>query len=209
MNRNVNILFGMIILLLVGSCSKKNDPDTQLPSYLRIPTDLTGYGGSGKITIDGDLTLRAEGEETLDPTTKTYSGVLGRITIADITAQFTAGQPLPYKQTSSVPPAYYTNGQLSVINTLAVGIYPMGYQSKPTPTGANADLILNLPGPQLYSARLGTLSISESTVIKVQNGRTLYRIQGTLLCALTAVGTGTKAGQDYTITGSFDLLLVN
>ncbi|GAB2566560.1 hypothetical protein [Spirosoma areae] len=112
------------------------------------------------------MTIRAEGPEHLDPAKNTYSVVLGDVVTTDITVKFTVGQPLPFEQTYSVPTEYQANGQLLVINALVPGIYPMGYQSKPTPTGATADVILNLPAPQLYSARLGSLTITESTLIK-------------------------------------------
>lgn len=207
MKQHVHKFFAIALLLAVVACSKKN-VDPQLPSYLRIPANLTGYVGSGLVTIDGDLTLRAEGPEILDATTKTYSGVGGTIN-KGFTTQFTVGQPLPFKQSATVPPQYQANGQLILINAIEPGTYPMGYQSKPTPTGANADLVLNLPGPQLYSARIGTLTITESTVLKTEGATQLYRLQGTLQAALTGSGTGTSAAKDYTITGTFDVLLVD
>ena len=207
MKQYIHKFFAIVLLLAVVACSKKN-VDPQLPSYLRVPANLTGYVGSGLVTINGDLTLRAEGPEMLDATTKTYSGV-GGIINKGFTTQFTVGQPLPFKQNSTVPPQYQANGQLLLINAIEPGTYPMGYQSKPTPTGANADFILNLPGPQLYSARLGTLTITESTVLKTEGTTQLYRLQGTLQAALTGVGTGTSAAKDYAITGTFDLLLID
>lgn len=200
----------IVLALLMGlwACGGKDpDPQAQLPSYLRIPATLTGYVGSGLVTVSGDLSLRAEGPESLNASTKTYSGVLGGVSDDDVTANFTAGQPLPYSQTYSVPKELVANGQLLTLNAINAGTYPMGYQSKPTPTGAQADLILNLAGPQLYAARLGTLTITESTIIKTEGANNLYRIQGTFQVTMSGTGIGTIGTKDYNITGTFDLLL--
>lgn len=178
----------------------------QIPGLL--PATLTGYVGSGLVTIDGDLNLRAEGPESQNASTKTYSGVLGDVSDDDITAQFTAGQPLPYKQTYSVPKELVSNGQLLTLNAINPGTYPMGFDSKLTPTGSQANLILNLVGPQIYLARLGTLTITESTVIKKESANNLYRIQGTFQVAMSGAGAGTTS-KDYNVTGTFDLLLVD
>ncbi|WP_461129683.1 hypothetical protein [Spirosoma aerophilum] len=152
------------------------------------------------------MNLRAEGPESQDAITKTYSGVLGSITEDEITAQFTVGQPLPYKQTYSVPQDLVSNGQLLTLNAINPGTYPMGFDSQKTPTGAQANLILNLTGPQIYLARLGTLTINESTVIKTEGSSKLYRIQGTFQVAMSGAGPGTTIN-DYKVTGTFDLLL--
>lgn len=209
MKRYLNTVWALLVVVIVFSCGPKKDPEPIYPGYLRLPANLVGYEGSGLITINGDLTLRAEGPETLDPATKTYSGVLGTIASDDIMANFTVGQPLSYTQTITVPAQYQANGQLLTKNAIQPGTYPMGYQSQPTPTGAQADLILNLPGPQLYSARSGTLTIAESTLIKTEGSNKLYRIQGTFQAALFGTGTGAISSKDYNVTGTFDLLLVD
>lgn len=180
----------------------------QLPGYLRIPATLTGYVGSGRIALSGGLNLLAEGPEAQDTSTKTYTGVSGKIVSGDITANFTVGQPRAYKETSFVPDAYKSSGQLLTIHAIDPGTYPMGFETKPTPTGAQADLILTLPGPQLYSARKGSLTITESTLIKSEGNSRLYRIQGTFQAALFGTGVGTSSAKDYDVTGTFDLLLV-
>ena len=197
------------VLLVVWSCGPKKEPEPELPGYLRIPASLSGYEGSGLITVSGDLSLRAEGPEQYDATKQTYSGVLGSIGSDDITAQFTVGQPLNYAKTYSVPAQYQANGQLLTLNAIQPGKYPMGFQTQPTPTGAQADLILNLPGPQLYSARSGSLTITQSDLIKTEGSSNLYRVQGTFQTALFGTGTGAVSSKDYNVTGTFDLLLVN
>ncbi|GAB4014999.1 hypothetical protein GCM10028808_39110 [Spirosoma migulaei] len=205
--------FAYIVSLLLGvslwSCGTKDSPPVpQLPGYLRIPATLTGYVGSGRIAISGGLNLLAEGPEAQDASTKTYTGVSGKIVIGDITANFTVGQPRAYKETSFVPDAYKSSGQLLTIHAIEPGTYPMGFETKPTPIGAQADLILNLPGPQLYQARNGTLTIAESTLIKTEGVDKLYRIQGTFQTALFGTGVGLPSTKDYAVTGTFDLLLV-
>lgn len=208
MKRYINQIWIISVLALVWACGPKQEPEPSFPGYLRIPANLDGYAGSGLITVSGDLSLRAEGPEALDANTKTYSGVLGSIGTDDITAQFTVGQPLNYAKTYSVPAQYQANGQLLTKNAIQPGTYPMGFQSQPTPTGAQADLIMNLPGPQLYSARQGTLTISESTLIKSEGSDKLYRIQGTFQTSLFGTGIGAMSTKDYNVTGTFDLLLV-
>lgn len=198
-----------LVAMLVGlfSCGKDKDPVAQLPSYLHIPTTLTGYAGSGLITVNGDLNLRAEGPEQLNTSTNTYSGVLGNISAGDVQAYFTVGQPRIYKESNQVPADYRSNGTLAIINTVSTGTYPMNAQT-PTPRGEFADLTLSLPGPQIYISRGGSLTISESTLIKSEGGTNLYRIQGNFQSILTGSGTGTTS-KDYNVTGTFDLLLRN
>ena len=205
-------LFRIWVILLVGavlSCGPKEEPKPALPSYLRIPANLDGYVGSGLFTLTGDLTLRAEGPEQLDPATKTYSGVLGAIKTSVMLTQFTLGQPLPYSQTSTVPPQYEANGELRIMNTVEVGTYPMGIDSKPTPTGAITDLTLNLPGPQIYITRSGSLTITDKTLVQQQNGNRLFRITGSFTAVLNGVGQGTTPGKALNTTGTFDLLLLS
>lgn len=209
MKRYASYVLVLVLTVSLWTCGKKDpDPQPQLPGYLRIPATLTGYVGSGRIALSGGLNLLAEGPETQDASTKTYTGVSGKIVIGDITANFTVGQPRTFAETYAVPAAYQSNGQLLVINAIETGTYPMGFETKPTPTGAQADLILNLPGPQLYSARSGTLTISESTLVKAEGQNKLYRIQGTFQAALFGTGVGTSSAKDYDVTGTFDLLLV-
>jgi hypothetical protein len=199
----------LVLALLVGmwACGKKDpDPQIQLPSYLRIPATLVGYAGSGRIAFGGGLTLVAEGPEVLDPNTKTYTGVTGKIATEDINAYFTVGQPRVYGENYIVPDEYKSNGQLMIFHTISPGTYPLGSESTPTPTGAQATITLNLPGPQIYIARSGNLTISESTLIKSEGQSKLYRIQGTFQTSLTGFGTGAK---DTDVTGVFDLLLLN
>jgi hypothetical protein len=206
MKRHSTYAFILMLTLGLWACGKKDpDPQAQFPGYLRIPATLTGYAGSGRIAIEGDLALNAEGPETLNSTTKTYTGVLGKIVQEDITANFTLGQPRIYAESYAVPAEYESNGKLSVINAITVGAYPMGFETKPTPTGAQADIILNLPGPQLYTARSGSLTISESSLIKSEGQNRLYRIQGSFRTSLLGSGTGATASA---ITGTFDLLLL-
>ena len=161
------------------------------------------------VAITGDLNLRAQGPEALDPSTKTYSGVLGYVSTGDITAQFTVGQPRIYNENGQVPYQYQANGQLLTLHALEPGTYPMGFRSSPTPTGARTDLIMNLPGPQLYQAQLGTMTITESTILKTQGSSKLYRIQGSFQTSLSANGTGVVSGKEYAVSGTFDLLLVD
>lgn len=210
MKRYSAYVFALVLVVGLWACGTKNpDPQTQFPAYLRIPATLTGYLGSGRIAINGDLTLVAEGPEVLDTNTKTYSGVLGKIVFQDIKANFTVGQPKAFAESYLVPAEYESNGQLLVINAITPGTYPMGFETKPTPTGAQADIILNLPGPQLYSARTGTLTISESTLVKSEGQSKLYRLQGSFQAALFGTGVGAHSSKDYNVTGEFDLLLVD
>ncbi|CAN5496549.1 hypothetical protein BH09BAC4_BH09BAC4_28720 [soil metagenome] len=204
-------IVGLLLALSLWSCGTKDSQPQpqQLPGYLRIPATLTGYVGSGRIAISGGLNLLAEGPEAQDASTKTYTGVSGKIVSEDITANFTVGQPRTFAETYAVPAAYQSNGQLLVINTIETGTYPMGFRSSPTPTGARTDLIMNLPGPQLYQAQLGTMTITESTILKTQGSSKLYRIQGSFQTSLSANGTGVVSGKAYAVSGTFDLLLVD
>lgn len=199
-----------IVALMVGllSCGKNNDPQPQLPSYLRIPATLAGYAGSGLVTVAGSgLDLRAEGPEQLNTATNTYSGVLGQIATGDINAYFTVGQPRIYKESNQVPNDYQANGALAIINTVSPGTYPMNAQA-PSPRGEFADLVLRLPGPQIYNSQGGSLTISESTLIKSQGSTNLYRVQGTFQATLNGSGIGTTPGKPIDVTGTFDLLFI-
>ena len=209
MKRYASYVLVLVLTVCLWTCGKKDpDPQPQLPGYLRIPATLTGYVGSGRIALSGGLNLLAEGPEAQDASTKTYTGVSGKIVSEDITANFTVGQPRTFAETYAVAAAYQSNGQLLVINAIETGTYPMGFETKPTPTGAQADLILNLPGPQLYQARTGTLTIAESTLIKTEGVDKLYRLQGSFQVTLFGTGVGLPSAKDYDVTGTFDLLLV-
>ncbi len=198
----------VIILALVWSCGPKDDPQPALPEYLRVPTRLEGYEGSGRIAINGAITLVAEGMEALDPTTKTYSGVLGSISGDDLDAYFTFGQPRIYSESSSVPAEYRTNGGLSIMNTISPGTYQMGLNGTRGPKGELADLVLRLPGPQIYVTNSGSLTITESTLVKTEGSRSLYRIVGTFEATMFGSGFGVQQ-QNPLLTGAFDLLLVS
>ncbi len=197
-----------VLIGLIWGCGGK-EPDVAYPDYLNLPGSLVGYKGSGLIDINGGLSIRVTGVEKLDNSTNTYSGVLGSADAQGALALFTAGQPLPYDQSSTVPVEYQSNGELRIMNTNAVGTYPMGIDSQPTPTGAITDLTLNLPGPQLYFTRSGTLTIDESTIVKSEAGVNLYRLRGTFQATMNASGVGTTPRKPIDVTGSFDVLLSN
>lgn len=206
MRKAINLICVLAMIVSVLSCKKDPDPQAQLPSYLRVPTTLVGYAGSGLITVaGGGLDLRAEGSEQLNTTTNTYSGVSGQISTGDINAYFTVGQPRIYKESSQVPVDFRSNGTLAIINTVSPGTYPMNAQT-PSPRGEFADLILNLPGPQIYNSQGGRLTITESTLIKTQGATNLYRVQGTFQASLTGSGIGTTPGKPIDVSGTFDLL---
>ncbi|WP_157627006.1 hypothetical protein [Spirosoma luteum] len=208
MRKALNLICVLAMTAGVLSCKKDPDPQAQLPSYLRVPATLTGYAGSGLITVaGGGLNLRAEGPEQLNTTTNTYSGVLGQISTGDINAYFTVGQPRIYKESSQVPNDYQANGALAIINTVSPGTYPMNAQA-PSPRGEFADLVLKLPGPQIYNTQGGSLIISESTLIKTQGTANLYRVQGTFQATLNGSGIGTIPGKPIDVSGTFDLLFV-
>lgn len=198
----------VLIIVLVYSCGPK-DPQPALPSYLIIPADLSSYSGSGLITVTGEgLSLRAEGPEHIATPTSTYYGVTGNVLQDDINAYFTVGQPRAYRENSSVPAQYRANGWLQIYNTVTPGTYRMGIQEQPGARGEIADLILNLPGPQLYTMQNGSLTISEVTTVKTQGAKLLKRIQGTFAVSATASGLGTTPGKVIPLTGNFDMLFV-
>lgn len=198
----------LIGLMAVWSCGPKDEPQLALPGYLRIPAVLEGYEGSGRFATSGGLTLLAEGPEQVDPKTNTYSGVLGDITFGrDLSIQFTVGQPLPFKQTASVPYVYQASGTLSVLGTTAPGTYPLNSRA-PTPRGEFADLVINLPGPQVYGNTNGSLTITETTLIKSEGRQNLYRVVGSFEATLYASGPGTSQANPQ-VSGSFDVLLLD
>lgn len=207
MRQLLNRFFVLAMVASLWACKKDPDPQAQLPGYLRIPATLSGYTGSGLITLSGELTLRAEGPEQLDASTNTYSGVGGSISNGDLKAYFTAGQPRVYKESSQVPNEYQANGALAIINTVSPGTYPMNALA-PSPRGEFADLTLLLPGPQIYFTQSGSLTIAESTLIKTQGTDLLYRLQGTFQATLTGSGIGTTPGKPVAVTGTFDLLFL-
>lgn len=208
MKRLASNLLGLALIVLVLSCGK--EPEPSLPSYLRLPAALNDYTGSGLITVTGgSLNLRAEGPEQLDASTRTYSGVGGTISGDNVTAHFTLGQPRPYRDLALVPDQYWAYGDLTVRRAFTPGTYPMGGQSTPTPRGEIADLTMYLPGPQLYVNNSGSLTITESRLIRTEGSASLYRVQGTFQALMYADGVGIPADQrNPTLTGSFDMLLV-
>ena len=188
MKRIINQAWVVIGLLVVWSCGPKKDPQPALPGYLRIPALLEGYTGSGRLATSGALTLLAEGPEQLDKKTNTYSGVRGDMTFGrDINIEFTVGQPLPYKETGSVPFELRASGTLVLIGTTAPGTYPMNAR-KPTPKGEFADLVINMPGPQIWGNTDGSLTITETTLVKSEGGKNLYRVVGSFEATLYASG---------------------
>jgi len=190
--------YGLILIVaLMGLFGCGKDPQPELPDYLSLETAT----GSGLVEITGGLTLTGRGPERLDGTTQTYSGVRGTISGDNLTADVTFGQPRPYRESYLVPDQYLTNGELRIMNTLEVGTYPMGIRAQPTPRGAITDLTLNLPGPQLYTAQTGTLTIANVTTIS-----TFKRVQGTFTVVMNATGLGTIPGKSIPLTGRFDLL---
>lgn len=199
----------LLVAMVVWSCGPKVEPSPAFPDYLSVPSALENYKGSGLVTIDGGgLSLKATGPERLDATTKTYQGVNGDINRENLTATFTLGQPLTYKERQSVPSDLRANGRLSIMQTVTPGTYRMGFSESPGPRGELSDLILNLPGPQLYVAKSGSLTISKSTLVKTQGDYSLYRIEGTFQVIMYADGIGIVSGKQYPeLTGTFDLLL--
>ncbi|GAB3220086.1 hypothetical protein [Spirosoma arcticum] len=199
----------LIGLVAVWSCGPKEEPQPALPGYLRVPASLEGYTGSGRIEINGPgLTLLAEGPEELNAGTNTYSGVLGNINREDVSTYFTLGQPRNYRQRDIVPQEYRSNGSLLIMNTRTPGTYQMGTLASPGPRGELADLLLYLPGPQLYYAESGSLTISEATLIKTEGSSGLYRITGTFQATMYATGAGITQ-RNPVLTGTFDLLLTS
>lgn len=209
MKRFIRQIWVLIGVVAVWSCGPKEEPQPALPSYLRVPSVLEGYTGSGRVEINGlGPAIVAEGPEQLNTGTNTYSGVLGDVISEDVTAYFTLGQPRTYKESYIVPQEYRANGNLLIMNTITPGTYQMGIFGVRGPRGELADLTLNLPGPQLYIANSGNLTISESTLIKTQGQNTLYRIVGTFEATMYATGTGVTQ-RNPVLTGSFDLLLLS
>jgi hypothetical protein len=196
----------VLSLGLVWSCGEK-DPQPALPSYLRVPSSLSGYEGSGQVIITGgSLNLKAEGSEVLDNTTKTYSGVRGDVIQNDVSAQFTFGQPRPYQETGQVPDLYQANGKITIIDGLNVGVYTMNPR-QPGPRGQFAELTLRLPGPQIYIAQDGSLTVEEVTKVKTEGSLSLYRVRGNFQLVAVASGVGLPAGQPANLSGTFDLLV--
>lgn len=200
----------LLLAVTVWSCGPKDKPAPALPDYISVPTDLEKYTGSGLIIITGErLSIEARGPERLNTATKTYKGITGDISGEDLTANFTLGQPRPYRERQLVPDPYLANGKLSIMRTITPGIYRMGFSESPGPRGEITDLTLNLTGPQLYVAKSGTLTIDKSTLVKTQGNYSLYRVEGTFKVIMYADGIGIATGQQYpTLTGSFDLLLI-
>ncbi|WP_020603077.1 hypothetical protein [Spirosoma spitsbergense] len=85
----------------------------------------------------------------------------------------------------------------------------MRIDSQPTPTGVITDLTMNLPGPQLYYTRTGSLTITDRKLVSQQGANSLYRVTGTFTALLNATGLGTTPGKAINTTGTFDLLLLS
>jgi hypothetical protein len=202
---------GLILLVgwLIVSCGP-NERDPGLPDYLLIPSSLAGYAGSGQVTLSGGrLQLHMAGPEQLNSSTKTYSGVGGRLIGDDVVIYFTDGQPLAYRDRSQVPADLKAFGELSLYGNAGVGTYPLGGQAAPSPRGEIADLTLNLPGPQLYVANSGTLTINQNTLVRSEGDLALHRLTGSFRASMYADGPGLTAGERTpTLEGTFDVLLV-
>lgn len=209
--RHYNRLLALVIgLTVIWSCGPKSDPKPALPDYFLVPGSLSAYQGSGQIVITGGLSVNATGAEHLDVATKTYMGVTGTISNSNsLQAGFTAGQPLGYKDRDLVPAQYQANGDFAIVGPLAVGNYPMGIRESPGPRGEFADLTLNLPGPQIYFAQTGRLTVAEVTVIKTEATDILYRIRGTFQTTVFGSGVGVTVNKPIDTNGTFDLLLVS
>lgn len=204
---NYSLISAIVLcLVFVWSCGHK-DPNPQLPDYLLYPSALADYGGSGRVTVEGALNLQASGVERIDAATQTYSGVLGNVSGQSADIQFTLGQPKPYSESPSVQNQYRANGTLSLIKTISPGTYQMGFRGAAGPLGQIGDLRLNLPGPQTYNAETGTLTISESTVLKTEGQYSLYRLVGTYQATMYADGIGIT-NRSPVLNGTFDVLLV-
>ena len=199
-----------LALVTVWGCTPKVDPQSALPDYFSVPSSLSGYQGSGEFVLTGGISVNAIGAEHLDPATKTYMGVQGTISkTGSLNVGFTAGQPLDYKDRDQVPTQYQANGALAIIGPLAVGNYPLGINEARGPKGEFADLTMNLPGPQIYFAQTGQLTVAEVTVIKTQGTDTLYRVRGTFQTRMFGSGVGISASKPVDTMGTFDLLLVS
>ncbi|MBD2703386.1 hypothetical protein IC229_22270 [Spirosoma sp. BT702] len=203
------IRYGLILLLTISwGCSPKQ-PAPLLPDYMKIPQDLSNFRGSGRITIDGGLSLRTEGAEQLDAATKTYSGLIASVIGGSLLAEFTAGQPLAYRDNNSVPTEYRSNGSLRINSALVNGTYPMGINSPAGPRGERADLTLHLPGPQIYFTQDGSLTITLAEKLSQQGSLNLYQLRGSFTATLGASGVGTSPGKQTRVDGTFDLLVVS
>ncbi|GAA4464880.1 hypothetical protein GCM10023189_44770 [Nibrella saemangeumensis] len=199
----------VLIGLLVGlwACNKEKDPSPALPSYLRVPTTLSGYKGSGKLTISGkSVNLAAEGPEQQQANSR-YSGVVAEaIGIDLIRIRSTFNQPLDFANTSTVPAEHRSNATLRIMNITKTGSYPMGLMS-PTPRGEIADLEINQPGPALYITSAGSLTINEITTVKQEGSLVLRRLKGTFDATLFGTGTNIPDKEPH-VAGTVDVLLL-
>lgn len=198
---------GVIVsLLLIGvwSCNPK-EPEPDLPDYLQMPSSLSNYKGSGRVTVSGGLTLQAEGPER--KTGNNWTGVLAAGVIDGIAIDATFEQPLNFDERNTVPEQYRSYGTFRIENTKAVGTYPMGLMT-PNPRGEIGDIFLYRPGARVYIAKEGSLTVEESTLIKVEGNKSLYRIRGNFDANL--IGDGPGVTERYpNVTGTFDVLSVS
>ncbi|GAB3569805.1 hypothetical protein GCM10027578_24940 [Spirosoma luteolum] len=215
-------LFGPLFLLtvvLLQACSSSStsdptpapDPTAGLPSYLVVPTSLAGYKGSGQVTVTGGgLNLKAEGTEQFKSATNTFSGITGAINSqGNTTVYVNFGQAKAYSDNNLVEAQYQSNAVLTLLKTTAPGTYPMGKSQTPAANGGLADLVMNLPGPQLYVTNSGNLTVTESTVVKTEGALTLNRVKGTFQAQVYRDGFGiSRDDQTPTLNGTFDLLLL-
>ncbi len=173
-----------------------------------MPSSLSGYKGTGRIAINGGLTLVAEGQERVQTGGK-ISGVLASAIFSnEVLINATFGQPRIYAESSVVPSNSRSNGELRISNTIRAGSYPMGIKMQPTPKGEFASLILNLPGTLLYISQEGSITIESSTLVKQEGSNSLYRIQGTFDVNLHSDDSG-NPNPDPHVTGNFDVLAVD
>ncbi|KAA9341171.1 hypothetical protein [Larkinella humicola] len=202
--KKVSIWLICLVILAMSGCNK--DPDPELPSYLVIPSSLSNYKGSGRISISGGLTLAAEGQERVQVGGK-ISGVLASAYFGDgVLINATFNQPRIFSESSQVPAEFRSNADLRIIKTVNSGTYPMGLMD-PNPRGEIADLVLNLPGPQIYITEQGSLTVESSTIIRQEGTYSLYRIRGNFDATLGGYGTGIT-NKNPQVSGTFDVLAV-
>ncbi|RCR67054.1 MULTISPECIES: hypothetical protein [Larkinella] len=197
----------LVGLLFVGLSGCNKEPEPDLPAYLVMPSNLASYKGSGRVSITGDLTVSAEGQERVQDGGK-ISGVQATASAGDeVFIYATFNQPRNYAESSMVPSEFRSNAVLSIMRTISAGTYPMGTLMKPNPRGEISDLVLNLPGPQLYNTEQGSLTVESSTIIRQEGTYSLYRIRGNFNATLGGYGTGIT-NKHPQVSGTFDVLAV-
>ncbi|MFD1140797.1 hypothetical protein ACFQ4C_06745 [Larkinella insperata] len=200
----IRAVTAVLFIALMAGCNK--DRDIDLPDYLVMPSSLANYKGSGRITINGGITLAAQGREQVQDG-GTVSGVGASASAGDEVWMYaTFNQPRTYEQSSMVPAEHRSNATLTIMRTINKGSYPMGLMS-PNPRGEIADLVLNLPGPVTYITNAGSLTIEQSTLVRQEGSSSLYRIQGTFDASLTGYGSNVS-NKNPQVTGTFDVFAV-